>query len=212
LSPDVWVPGAAEPSLDDFVERVHRQIERYTTTHTAEETHVEVELGGGELLTLVSLSGEPGFGFLTLSVQLASGVTEDHIVPIGGPSSGVRDPEIYLTYNARATNESYKFGYGWADSYNPTIIELDANNAGVVHGDGSTTFQANKDGSGDYDSEGRNSLQKVGSTWVETTPQKWKLYYDSSGAHTRSLKLSLSSGLPSRLQKTYSLSSPVALY
>jgi dTDP-4-dehydrorhamnose 3,5-epimerase-like enzyme len=67
LSPDVWVPGAAEPSLDDFVEKVHRQIERYTTTHTAEETHVEVELGGGERLTLVSLSGEPGFGFLTLS-------------------------------------------------------------------------------------------------------------------------------------------------
>jgi hypothetical protein len=103
LSPDVWLPGAAEPSLDDFVERVHRQIERYTTTHTAEETHVEVELGGGERLTLVSLSGEPGFGFLTLSVQLASGVTEDHIVPIGairrialGPADESRRPGFAL--------------------------------------------------------------------------------------------------------------------
>ena len=73
------------------------------TTHTAEETHVEVELGGGERLTLVSLSGEPGFGFLTLSVQLASGVTEDHIVPIGairrialGPADESRRPGFAL--------------------------------------------------------------------------------------------------------------------
>jgi hypothetical protein len=103
LSPDVWLPGAAEPSLDDFVEKVHRQIERYTTTHTAEKTHVEVELGGGERLTLVSLSGEPGFGFLTLSVRLASGVTEDYIVPIGairrialGPADESRRPGFAL--------------------------------------------------------------------------------------------------------------------
>jgi hypothetical protein len=103
LSPDVWVPGAAEPSLDDFVENVHRQIERYTATHATEETHVEVELGGGERLTLVSLSGEPGFGFLTLSVQLANGETEDHIVPIGairrialGPADESRRPGFAL--------------------------------------------------------------------------------------------------------------------
>jgi hypothetical protein len=36
LSPDLWVPGAAEPSLDGFVYRVHRQIERYTATHSAD--------------------------------------------------------------------------------------------------------------------------------------------------------------------------------
>jgi hypothetical protein len=103
LSPDVWVPGAAEPSLDDFVENVHRQIERYTATHTAEETHVEVELGGGERLMLLSLSGKPGYGFLTLSVQLASGETEDHIVPIGairrialGPADESRRPGFAL--------------------------------------------------------------------------------------------------------------------
>ncbi|MDQ2967171.1 MAG: hypothetical protein M3R37_02495 [Actinomycetota bacterium] len=77
------MPGAAEPSLEDFVENVHRQIERYTETHTAEQTHVEVELGDGERLTLLSLSGEPGYGFLTLSVHAASGEAEDHIVPIG---------------------------------------------------------------------------------------------------------------------------------
>ncbi len=73
----------AEPSLDDFVENVHRQIERYTAAHTGERTHVEVELGDGERLALLSLSGEPGYGFLTLSVHAADGETEDHIVPIG---------------------------------------------------------------------------------------------------------------------------------
>ena len=67
--PELWIPGAAEPSLDDFVARVHKQIERYTGTHSAEETHVEVELADGGRLTLSALSAEPGFGFVTLAVH-----------------------------------------------------------------------------------------------------------------------------------------------
>jgi hypothetical protein len=78
LSPDLWVPGAAEPSLDDFVERVHRLIEQYTATHAADRSHVEVELADGERLTLRSLSSEPGFGFLTLALE-----DEQVIVPVG---------------------------------------------------------------------------------------------------------------------------------
>jgi hypothetical protein len=103
LSPDLWVPGAAEPSLDDFVKNVHRQIERYTATHTAERTHVEVELGDGERLTLLSLSGQPGYGFLTLSVQTSNGEAEDQIVPVGairrialGPADESRRPGFAL--------------------------------------------------------------------------------------------------------------------
>ena len=79
MSPDLWVPGAAEPSLDAFVERVHRQIERYTATHPADRSHVELELADGERFTLVSLSSEPGFGFVTLSVHEG----EQLIVPVG---------------------------------------------------------------------------------------------------------------------------------
>ena len=79
MSPDLWVPGAAEPSLEDFVARVHRQIERYTATHTAERSHVEVELADGERLALESLSSEPGYGFLTLVVHAAGQL----IVPVG---------------------------------------------------------------------------------------------------------------------------------
>ena len=82
MSPDLWVPGAAEPSLDDFVTRILRQIERFTSTHDAEQSHVEVELGDGERLTLQSISSEPGFGFLTLTVQGQEEV-EQLIVPVG---------------------------------------------------------------------------------------------------------------------------------
>ena len=67
--PELWIPGAAEPSLDDFVERVLRQIERYTASHAAERSEVEVELGDGGRLTLQSLSAEPGYGFVTLAVH-----------------------------------------------------------------------------------------------------------------------------------------------
>jgi hypothetical protein len=103
LSPDLWIPGAAEPSLEGFVERVHRQIERYTATHAAERSHVEVELGDGERLTLESISGEPGFGFLTLTVHPADGDAEEQIVPVGaiwrislGPADETRRPGFAL--------------------------------------------------------------------------------------------------------------------
>jgi len=92
LSPELWVPGAAEPSLDDFVARILRQIEQYTGTH------VEVELADGERLALRSLSSEPGFGFLTLSVE-----GEQLIVPVGsirritlGPADEDRKPGFAL--------------------------------------------------------------------------------------------------------------------
>ena len=97
------MPGAAEPSLDDFVARIHRQIDRYTTTHTAERTHVEVELADGERLTLQAISGEPGFGFLTLAVHSAEGTAEELIVPVGairrivlGPADETRRPGFAL--------------------------------------------------------------------------------------------------------------------
>jgi hypothetical protein len=98
LSPELWIPGAAEPSLDNFVAGIHRQIEQYTTTHTAERTHVEVELADGERLVLRSISSEPGFGFLTLSVE-----GEQLIVPVGsirritlGPADEERKPGFAL--------------------------------------------------------------------------------------------------------------------
>ena len=81
--PDLWLPGATPASLEDFVTRVHRQIERYTAMHAAERTEVEVELADGERLTLQSLSPEPGYGFVTLAVHAEEGVNRQVIVPVG---------------------------------------------------------------------------------------------------------------------------------
>ena len=99
MTPDLWVPGAAEPSLDAFVERVHRQIERYTATHASEQSHVEFELADGARFTLASLSSEPGFGFVTLTTHDG----EQLIVPVGsirritlGPADEDRKPGFAL--------------------------------------------------------------------------------------------------------------------
>jgi hypothetical protein len=79
--PELWIPGAAEPSMDDFVERVHGQIERFTAGHDADETHVEVELADGERIDLQALSAEPGFGFVTLTAH-AKEAQHQLIVPV----------------------------------------------------------------------------------------------------------------------------------
>ena len=99
----MWLPGSAEPSLDDFVARIVRRIGSYTETHTAEHTHVSVELSDGEQLTLRSLSSEPGYGFLTLTVHPADGEAEEIIVPVGsikrislGPADETRRPGFAL--------------------------------------------------------------------------------------------------------------------
>jgi hypothetical protein len=103
LRQELWVPGAAEPSLEDLVARIHRQIERYTATHAAERSHVEVELADGERLTLRSLSSEPGYGFLTLAVHSQDGDAEELIVPVVairrialGPADEERRPGFAL--------------------------------------------------------------------------------------------------------------------
>jgi hypothetical protein len=80
--PELWIPGAAEPSLDDFVARLHRQIERFTAGHDADDTHVEVELADGERLALQALSAEPGYGFVTLTVHPEAGAQQQLIVPV----------------------------------------------------------------------------------------------------------------------------------
>jgi hypothetical protein len=80
--PELWIPGAAEPFLDDFVARLHRQIERFTAGHDADETHVEVELADGEQFTLQALSPEPGYGFVTLTVHPEEGGRQELIVPV----------------------------------------------------------------------------------------------------------------------------------
>jgi hypothetical protein len=109
LTGELWVPGVAAPSLEDFVTRLHRQIESYTASHTAEQSHVEVELIDGARLTLQSLSSEPGYGFLTLTVHPeGDGAADQLIVPVTtirrialGPADEQRRPGFALPANEK---------------------------------------------------------------------------------------------------------------
>jgi hypothetical protein len=63
--PELWLPGVEGPQ-DDFVERLLRQIERFARSRGVDRISVEVELDDGARLHLDTISGEPGYGFITL--------------------------------------------------------------------------------------------------------------------------------------------------
>ena len=64
--PELWLPGVEGPQ-DDFVERLHRAIERFAREAGVEQAYVCVELEGGSRFVIDSLSPEPGYGFVTIS-------------------------------------------------------------------------------------------------------------------------------------------------
>jgi hypothetical protein len=77
---ELWVPGAAGP-LDQFVDKVQRQVEAFAREHGLTSAAVEVELGGGAVYEVASISAEPGFGFLTLRPHGEH--PQELIVPVG---------------------------------------------------------------------------------------------------------------------------------
>ena len=79
--PELWVPGAAEPSIDAFVERLHAQIERFAKEQPDGQAQVEIELRDGSVLPLESILPEPGFGFVTLRPHSLR--AEEVVIPIG---------------------------------------------------------------------------------------------------------------------------------
>jgi len=79
--PELWVPGAAEPPIDAFVQRLHDQIERFAKTLPGGEAQVEIELRDGSVLPLESILPEPGFGFVTLRPHAPT--TQEVVIPIG---------------------------------------------------------------------------------------------------------------------------------
>jgi hypothetical protein len=81
--PDLWLPGSAQPSLEDFVERVHKRVERFAHERGEGQAAVEIELRDGSTLRLLSIDHEPGYGFLTLSAHREDGEPEELIVPVG---------------------------------------------------------------------------------------------------------------------------------
>jgi hypothetical protein len=68
--PDLWVPGVAggpPPSVDEFLARVHDQIQGFRDTCGCEQVTVEVLLHDGTSLQLASMAPEPGYGWVTLN-------------------------------------------------------------------------------------------------------------------------------------------------
>ncbi len=82
--PELWVPGAVAPSLEEFVGRLNQHIERFAVERAGGKATVEVELHDGSTYQLEKISAEPGFGFITLSPHPQEGEEpQELIVPVG---------------------------------------------------------------------------------------------------------------------------------
>lgn len=80
----LWLPGAAGP-LEQFVDRLQRQIAGFADAHGIQQVAVEVELMDGALFHVKEISPEPGYGFVTVSPfpDEVGDPEEDLIVPLG---------------------------------------------------------------------------------------------------------------------------------
>ena len=72
--------------MEEFVDRIHRQVKRFAEEHGVEEASMEVELYDGAVFHVRSLSPEPGFGFVTLRPyddgDPGAGIVTELIVPV----------------------------------------------------------------------------------------------------------------------------------
>jgi hypothetical protein len=109
--PELWVPGAAGPSLEDFVDRLNKTVERFAHEQAEGKAAVEVELADGSLIELVSIRPDPGYGFLTLCPHVEDGeLPEEVIVPVGS----IRE------FRVRAPEDRPHFRFGFGPSETPT--------------------------------------------------------------------------------------------
>jgi hypothetical protein len=76
-SRQLWIPGAPGPT-EDLVARITRQA-----TALGENVSVTVELAGGATFDLISLSAEPGYGFVTLRPHPEDEPPSEVVVPVG---------------------------------------------------------------------------------------------------------------------------------
>ena len=105
------MPGAAAPSLEDFVDRLNKTVERFAHEHAGGRAAVEVELFDGALLQLVSILPEPGYGFVTLVPHAEEGEPPEHVVlPVGA----IRE------FRLRMPEDRPHFRFGFAASEGPS--------------------------------------------------------------------------------------------
>ena len=101
---NLWLPGIPSGPLEEFVERLERQIARFTEQAAVERAYVVVELVDGWRFALDSLSAEPGFGFVTLRPhpEQDEELPAEVIVPVGS----IRRVEL-----DRAAEERARLGF-----------------------------------------------------------------------------------------------------
>ena len=103
---ELWLPGISSAPQDEFVARLHRQVERFAADAGVERAVLEVELADGSRYAVDSLTAEPGFGFVTIRPHPDPDddfdVPEQLIVPVGT----IRRIEL-----ARAEEQRARFGF-----------------------------------------------------------------------------------------------------
>ena len=78
---ELWLPIGL--SVDDLVDRIHRQIARFAEEAGVPNAVVELELRDGSRFVLDTLSPEPGQGFVTVRPHPEeAGELEEMIVPL----------------------------------------------------------------------------------------------------------------------------------
>ncbi len=116
MAPELWVPGAAGPSLEDFVERIRKTVEEYAKGRGLERAYLEVRLHDGTNFGVHSIRADPGYGFLTLcpypdGAEFSEGdekpPPEEWIVPVGS---------IVRITLSEAPDHEAGFGFGAADA------------------------------------------------------------------------------------------------
>jgi hypothetical protein len=100
---DLWLPGPGMPagSTEEFVGRVHRQIENYAVHADVARAYVVVELADGARFPLDAISAEPGNGFVTLTPH--PGAEDDFPGQVMVPVGSIRRIELAGAEAERST-------------------------------------------------------------------------------------------------------------
>ena len=104
--PDLWVPGLAGPH-EDFVQRLHRHIERFASDRKIEQAAVEIELRDGSRFRLGGVLPEPGYGFITIIPHEQQRTDEDDVpAEVIVPIAQIERIDVYEAHERRG-----RFGF-----------------------------------------------------------------------------------------------------
>lgn len=87
---ELWIPGASGPT-NEFVARLHAQIQRFAHKRELDRAVVEIELRDGARYKVSSVSADPGYGFITICPHPGDDVPGEIIVPL----SAIGRVELY---------------------------------------------------------------------------------------------------------------------